>query len=104
MKTLQRGLVLCKITSGPGIGLGGPFQTGATDGRQTIANFVGINDSFWPYQLEDRNVEVAAVYSGVYIYTKCLELSAGGAYVPMSTTNRDAVAALQYGRTLVFAD
>lgn len=103
-KILQPGAALCRITSGADTGKVGIFQTGATDGRQTIANFVGINQTFVPWQLLDRDVDVAAVYSGVLIATKCMSLAADGTYEALSGANITAIAGLQYGKTLVFVD
>src|SRR5689334_6835392 len=61
-KILDRGVVMAKITSGADAGKVGPFQAGVTDGRQTAANIVGLNDTFLPWQLLDRDVEIGVAY------------------------------------------
>lgn len=101
---LQPGALLCLITSGGDTGKVGVFQAGVTDGRQIIANFVGINKTFVPWQLDDGDVNVAAVYSASVIGARLLELNAGGAYIAASGTNKTAVVALERGRTLVIVD
>lgn len=93
-KILQPGTVLAAITSGPEIGKVGPFQAGVTDGRQTLANIVGLNDTFLPWQLMERDVEVAAVYEAAAIQGWCKELDAGG--LEITLTNATA-AAMQRG-------
>src|SRR6188472_3100955 len=75
-KILQKGTVLAKITSGPDAGKVGPFQAGVTDGRQTAANIVGLCDTFLPWQLIERDVEVAATYACVAVQGWCVELDA----------------------------
>lgn len=75
-KIAQRGLVLAKITSGAESGKVGPFASPTTDvvdGRQTVANIVGILETFLPWQLMDRDVEVAVAYSAAAIQAWCLE-------------------------------
>jgi len=75
-KILQPGTVLAKITSGGEAGKVGPFVTGATDvadGRQTLANIVGVNDTFLPWQLAERDVEVAVCYEGTLVQAWCIE-------------------------------
>lgn len=72
-KVLQPGTVLAKITSGPDAGKVGPFQTGALDGRQTVANIVGINNTFLPWQLTERDVEVAVIYEASVVQANCIE-------------------------------
>jgi hypothetical protein len=93
-KVLQSGEFLAKITSGPDIGKVGPFQAGVTDGRQTPANIVGVNDTFLPWQLMERDVEVAAVYEASVVQAWCFERNAAGARIPLSNATRDAILAL----------
>ena len=85
-KVLQPGTVLAKITSGPEVGKVGPFQAGVTDGRQTLANVVGINQTFLPWQLMHRDVEVAGVVEARVYQARCIELDAAGLSVPLSNT------------------
>lgn len=54
---------------------------GAVDGREVDANVVGINDTFLPWQLMDRDVEVAVVYEASIIDGRLLELNAAGAFI-----------------------
>ena len=91
-KILQPGTVLAKITSGGDAGKVGPFQAGVTDGRQTLANIVGINDTFLPWQLIERDVEVGVLQTGKVVQAWCFELDAGGNLVALSNaTAGDAV-------------
>jgi hypothetical protein len=90
-KVLQSGEVLAKITSGPEAGKVGPFQAGATDGRQTAANIVGINDTFLPWQLLERDVEIAATYEATAVQGWCFERDAAGLRIPLSNTTADAM-------------
>lgn len=64
---------------------------GATDGRQTLANIVGLLDTFLPWQLTERDVEVAALYVGTAVQANCVELDASGAEVVLTNTTADAM-------------
>lgn len=79
-KILQPGTVMAKITSGAEAGKIGPFtlETANADGRKTAANIVGINDTFLPWQLAERDVEVAVVYEASVVNGRLLELDASG--------------------------
>lgn len=102
-KVLQSGEVLAKITSGAETGKFGPFQAGATDGRQTAANIVGINDTFLPWQTAERDVEVGIVYEATVVQAWCFERDAGGARIPLSNATVTAiVAAASKGLSLNF--
>ena len=102
-KILQSGELLAKITSGPETGKFGPFQAGVTDGRQTAANIVGINDTFLPWQLQERDVEVGIVYEATVVQAWCFERDAGGARIPLSNATVAAlVAAAPKGVALNF--
>ncbi|ANA87248.1 capsid decoration protein [Gordonia phage Gibbles] len=90
-KILQSGEVLAKITSGPNSGKVGVFQTGATDGRATLANIVGVNDTFAPWQLSKRDIEVAALYHGVVKQAWCFIRDANGDRVVMPDNVADAL-------------
>jgi hypothetical protein len=90
-KMLQSGEVLAKITSGPEAGKVGPFQTGATDGRQTLTNIVGINDTFLPWQLLERDVEVAAAYNCTAVQGWCFERDSGGLRIALTNATADAM-------------
>lgn len=82
-KFLQRGEILAKITTGDEAGKVGVFQTGATDGRADVANIVGINNSYTPWQLMERDTEVAAVYGASVVTTNVTIRDASGARVPV---------------------
>jgi hypothetical protein len=90
-KILQPGTVLAKITSGDDAGKVGPFQAGVTDGRQTAANIVGLNLTFLPWQLMERDVEVSAVYDCVAVQAWCKELDAAGLEIALTNTTADAM-------------
>lgn len=90
-KILQPGTVLAKITSGPESGKVGPFQAGVTDGRQTAANIVGLNDTFLPWQTIERDVEVSAMYDGTAVQAWCIELDAAGLSIALTNTTADAM-------------
>lgn len=88
-KILQPGTVLAKITTGPEAGKVGPFQPGGTDGRELAANIVGLNDTFLPWQLIERDVEVGVVYQCVAVQAWCTELNAAGAEIVLSNATAD---------------
>ena len=90
-KIFQPGTVIAKITSGAEAGKFGPFQAGVTDGRQTLANIVGINDTFLPYQLIDGDREIGYLYDGTAVQAWCFELDASGLLIPLSNTTADAM-------------
>lgn len=90
-KVLQPGTVMAKITSGADAGKIGPFQADVTDGRQTAANIVGLNDTFLPWQLIERDVEVAVAYECTAVQGWCIELDAAGAEIVLSNTTADAM-------------
>jgi hypothetical protein len=98
MKILQPGTVIAKITSTAEAGKVGIFQAGATDGRQTAANIVGVVDTFLPWELNERDAEIAVVYEATVVQAWCIEHTAtsGGIAPPVALTNttRDAILAL----------
>lgn len=57
---------------------------GATDGRADPTNIVGLNNTYLPWQLLERDVEVAAVYECTAVQAKCSERNAAGARVALS--------------------
>jgi hypothetical protein len=65
---------------------------GAADGRQTAANLVGILDTFVPWQLVERDVEVAVMYEGTAIQSWCFELNAAGVLIPLANATALAMA------------
>lgn len=70
-RVLQTGTVMAAITSGGDTGKIGPYSLGATDGRQTAANIVGVSDSFLPYQLNDYDREVSVLKAGRVVSSAC---------------------------------
>jgi hypothetical protein len=74
---------------------------GATDGRGDVANIVGVVDTFLPWQLKERDVEVAVTYEATVVQAWCIEYTAAGAPVPLSNTTRDAILGLP-GVALLF--
>lgn len=57
---LNKGWVMATITDGTEAGKIGPYDTGATDGRQTAANIVGILDTFCILKSNTQHVDCAA--------------------------------------------
>lgn len=79
-KVLQPGTVLAKATSGADAGKIGVYNRNATDGRETAANIVGVCNTFLPWQLLERDVEVAAVYEATGVQAWCFEYVDEGVY------------------------
>lgn len=90
-KILKPGEVMAKITSGVEAGKIGPFQALATDGRQTAANIVGLNDTFLPWQLMERDVEVAVTYEATAVQGWCTERDSAGVRIALTNTVADAM-------------
>lgn len=90
-KVVQPGTAMAKITSGAEAGKVGPFQADVTDGRQLVANLVGLDFTFLPYQTLDRDVEISVVTDGVAVQAWCFELDAAGARIALSNTTADAL-------------
>lgn len=93
-KVLQPGTVIAAITSGPDAGMYGPFQAGATDGRADTAGIVGVADTFLPWQLMERDVEIGVTYEAAVVQAWCFEYDAAGARIPLTNATRDAIVAL----------
>lgn len=76
--------------TGAGAGITVATQTagvaGATDGRETSTNIVGICNTFLPWQLMDRDVEVAVVYEAAVVQANCIEYDANGAEIALTNT------------------
>lgn len=94
-KMLQPGEVLAKITSGADIGKVGPFMAAVADGRQTLANIVGINDTWLPWQLLERDAEIAAAYQATGVQAWCFERDAAGLRIALTNTTADAMRGLK---------
>lgn len=89
-KILKPGTVMAKITSTAESGKVGPFSAAATDGRQTAANIVGLNMTFLPWQLMERDVEIGVVYECTAVQAWCIELDATSAEIVLTNTTADA--------------
>lgn len=94
-KILYPGEAIAKITSGANTGKFGPRQVGATDGRETLANLVGISNDFFPTQLKERDVEAAVIYQGSLVQAWCTERDATGARVALPNATADALRGLK---------
>lgn len=70
---------------------GGPTTGAATDGRGDPANIVGINNTFLPWQLTERDVEVAVVVDCLAVQGWCYEYNASGALVALSNATAAAM-------------
>lgn len=92
-KVLQPGTLVAKITSGPEASKFGVFDSGATDGRQTVANVVGLAVTFLPWQLLYRDVEISVTYEASVVQAWCFEYVAG-VRTALTNATRDAVLAL----------
>jgi hypothetical protein len=101
-KILQPGTVMAKLTSGADSGKVGPFQAGVSDGRQTLTNIVGIDLTFLPWQLIERDVEISAVTDALVVQAWCFEMDAGGNLIPLSNATAAAMIA-QKRLTMNFA-
>lgn len=90
-KVLQPGTVMAKITSGADSGKIGPYLVDALDGRQTLTNIVGLCNTFLPFQLMERDVDIAVVYEASVVQANCIELDATDAEVPLGDTTAAAM-------------
>lgn len=90
-KMMLKGEALAKITSGADAGKVGPVQAGVADGRETAANIVGLCNTFLPWQLLHRDVEVAAAYECTAVQGWCFERDAAGARIALTNATADAM-------------
>jgi hypothetical protein len=91
-KFVQAGELMAKITSTAEAGKIGPYDSTAADGRQTAANIVGFIDTFVPWTLNERDVDVAVIYDAAIVQANCFERNAG-ARIALTNTTRDLVVA-----------
>jgi hypothetical protein len=91
-KVLQPGTVMAKITSGGGAGMVGPYQADATDGRQTAANIVGVNDTFLPWQLIEHDTDIAVTYEATVVQAWCFEYTTAATKIALSNATATAMA------------
>lgn len=68
-----------------------PGTGGANDGRQTAANIVGLCMTFLPWQLMERDVEVAAVYECTAVQAWCIEHDNTASPIALTNTTADAM-------------
>jgi hypothetical protein len=94
LKVLQPGTLIAAITSGGDSGKVGVFDSGASDGRQTAANIVGVADTFLPWELNERDAEIAVTYEATCVQAWCFEYVAG-VRTALTNATRDAVVALE---------
>lgn len=71
---------------------GGVASGAATDGREDPLNIVGINGTFLPWQLMERDVEVTVFYGCSAVQGWCFEYNASGAAVALSNATAAAMA------------
>jgi hypothetical protein len=64
---------------------------GALDGRQTLANIVGVNDTFLPWQLLEHDENIGVMYIGTVVQGWCFEYNAAGAPIALTNTTVDAM-------------
>lgn len=83
------------LVTGSTPGLGEVHTTtgvaGALDGRQTLANLVGINDTWLPWQLLHGDREVGVLYIGTPVQGWCYEYNAAGTRVVLANATADAM-------------
>lgn len=84
---------LTGTTPGISVATGTPGAVGATDGRQLTANIVGIVETFLPWQLLERDVEVSVTYEAAVVQAWCFEYNAAGQRIALTNTTRDAIVA-----------
>jgi hypothetical protein len=64
---------------------------GSLDGRATLANLVGLNDTFLPWQLNESDREIAVAYICTAVQGWCFELNAAGARIALTNTRADGM-------------
>lgn len=78
-----------------------PGVAGAADGRQTLANIVGINNTFLPWQLLDRDVEIAVAYVATGVQAWCFERDAAGVRIALQDATANAMRSVK-GMDILF--
>lgn len=83
------------LVTGSTPGLGEVHTTtgvaGSLDGRGVLANLVGLNDTFLPWQLNEGDREIAVLYIGTAVQGWCFELDASGARIALTNTRADGM-------------
>jgi len=90
-KVLQEGEVLAAPTSGDDLGKNVPFQLGATDGRQDVANLVGVCKDYFGWELMERDVEAGVLTRGQLVQKWCTIRDADGNRVELTNAVADAL-------------
>lgn len=90
-KILQPGTVMAKITSGTDSGKIGPFNAAATDGREVTDNIVGLELTFLPWQLLERDVEVSVVKKCHAVQAWCFEYTDDATRIALTNTTADTM-------------
>lgn len=75
---------------------GGAGAGAATDGRQDPANIVGINNTFLPWQLMERDVEISVVYDAAVVQGWCFEYDGSGVAVVLSNATAEQMYAQKH--------
>jgi len=87
-KPLIKGTAMALITAS---GKVGPFSAAATDGREILANIVGLNDTQLDWQMNDRDVEIAVMYDCTAVQAWCFEHDATDTRIALTDTTADAM-------------
>lgn len=74
---------------------------GALDGRSTVGNIVGVNDTFLPWELMEHDCEIAALYAGTVVQGWCFEYNAAGVAIAVQNATATAMFA-QKGLDVLF--
>lgn len=90
-RVLQVGEAMAKITSGPNAGKIGVRQEGVTDGREDLANLVGISLDLFATELMHRDVEASVVFRADLNQGWCTERDASGKRVVLANATADAL-------------
>lgn len=89
---LQEGEAICKLTSGPDAGKHAPLQIGGpADGRELVANLVGICKDYFGWQLKERDVEAGVLDRGHLVQAWCTQRDASGNRVALTDAAADAL-------------
>lgn len=75
---------------------GTPGVVGATDGRETVTNIVGICNTFLPWQTMERDVEVAVLFEADVYQDRCFVLNSAGIAIPLDDTTAAAMFAKKH--------
>lgn len=83
-RILQSGEVLARITeAGEDQTKLGPYQLGATDGRGSLDNLVGISATYAPWQLDNRDIDAGVYYDATMRQANCFIRDEDGKRIPL---------------------